>query len=357
MNDRMKNLGFTERILQEASLHAGLFLGRVISQHKDLYTLALEEGEVHGEVSGKMRFHAATPLDYPVVGDFVMVDRKDDDNGNAIIHEILTRKSIFVRKAAGKNPKPQAVGANIDTVFLCMALNNDYNLRRMERYFAVALDSGAVPVIVLTKSDLCEDPEEKKREVEGITLGYEVLLTSGNEEHGHEVLLPYLGMGRTVAFMGSSGVGKSTLINRLLGQEVMATQGLRNDDKGRHTTTSRELILISTGGAVIDTPGMRELGIDGANLEESFEDIMELQDACRFHDCHHDKEPGCAIKKALEEGTLSMDRYENYLKLKKETKYDGLSAKQIEEKKIRDMFGGKKEMVKIRKEFRSRKKF
>ncbi|WP_312651682.1 ribosome small subunit-dependent GTPase A [Proteiniclasticum sp.] len=354
MKKRTENLGFTERIQNEAQMHEGLYAGRVISQHKDLYTVALIEGEVHAEVSGKMRYLAASPIDFPVVGDFVMVDRKDDENGYAIIHAILTRKSLFVRKAAGRNPKPQAVGANIDVVFLCMALNNDYNLRRLERYFAVALDSGAVPVIVLTKSDLCEDPLEKKREVEEITIGYDVLVTSGSDEHGYEALKPYLGTGKTVAFIGSSGVGKSTLINRLLGREVMATQGLRNDDKGRHTTTSRELLLLPEGGAVIDTPGMRELGIDHADLEESFVDIMELQTKCRFNDCSHEKEPGCAIRHALEEGFLTRERYENYQKLKKETKYDGLSSRQIEEKKIREMFGGKKELKKARKEFKSK---
>lgn len=354
MEKRTENLGFTEEILSEALNHEGLYAGRVISQHKDLYTVALIEGEVHAEVSGKMRYLALSPIDFPVVGDFVMLDRDDDENGYAIIHEILTRKSLFVRKAAGRNPKPQAVGSNIDVVFLCMALNNDYNLRRLERYFAVALDSGAVPVIVLTKSDLCEDPEEKKREVERITLGYDVLVTSGSEEHGYEALKPYLAAGRTVAFIGSSGVGKSTLINRLFGREVMHTQGLRNDDKGRHTTTSRELLILPEGGAVIDTPGMRELGIDHADLEESFLDIMALQSECRFNDCRHEKEPGCAIREALEEGFLSPERYENFKKLKKETKYDGLSSRQIEEKKVKEMFGGKNKLKKARKEFKSK---
>lgn len=354
MKKRMENLGFTEQVLNEAQIHQGLYVGRVISQHKDLYTVALMEGEVHAEVSGKMRYRAASPLDYPVVGDFVMVDRRDETNGYAIIHEILTRKSLFVRKAAGRNLKPQAVGANIHVVFLCMALNNDYNLRRLERYFAVALDSGAVPVIVLTKSDLSEDPLEKKREVEQITLGYDVLVTSGSDEHGYEALKPYLGSGRTVAFIGSSGVGKSTLINRLMGRDVMNTDGLRNDDKGRHTTTSRELLLLPEGGAVIDTPGMRELGIDHADLEESFSDIMALQGKCRFNDCSHEKEPGCAIRQALDEGFLGRERYENYQKLKKETKYDGLSSRQIEEKKIKEMFGGKKELKKAKKEFKSK---
>ncbi|WP_242694139.1 ribosome small subunit-dependent GTPase A [Proteiniclasticum aestuarii] len=354
MNTRMENLGFTERILMEATLHEGLYLGRVISQSKDLYRVAMTDGELYAEVSGKMRHQAASVLEFPVVGDYVMVDRESDEKGNGIIHEILHRKSLFVRKAAGKTQKPQAVGANIDTVFLCMALNNDYNLRRLERYFAVALDSGAAPVIVLTKSDLCGNLEEKKMEVEKTVLGYDVLVTSAYVENGHEILKPYLSAGKTVAFIGSSGVGKSTLINRLLGEEAMETQGLRNDDKGRHTTTSRELFLLPEGGAVIDTPGMRELGIDHANIEESFEDISDLALQCRFHDCRHEKEPGCAIKEALEEGRLDRARYENYLKLKAENKYEGLSSRQIEDRKIKEMFGGKKEMKKLRKEFKSK---
>lgn len=356
MNKRMKNLGFTDRYIQEASMYEEDFLGRVVSQHKDMYRVAMDEGEINAEVSGKMRFGAVTALDFPVVGDFVMVDRNSDERGTGIIHRILTRKSIIVRKAAGKEPKPQPLAANIDTVFLCMSLNQDYNLKRLERYFAVALDSGAEPVIVLTKADLCEDIEEKLMEVERSTMGYDVVVTSANTEKGYEAIDKYIESGKTVAFLGSSGVGKSTLINRLLGKDIILTQGLRNDDKGRHTTTSRELLVIPTGGAVIDTPGMRELGIDTLNLSESFQDIEDLVPNCKFTNCHHEKEPGCAVRDAIEEGRLTEERFRNYLKLKKEANYDGLNAKQIEKKKIDNMFGSMGGMKNAKEYLKTKKK-
>ena len=340
MDERLLNLGITDSYVQEAARYDGLFLGRVVTQHKDLYKVASLKGEVVAEISGRLRYNPdADPAGYPAVGDFVMIDRTDNETGHAIIQHVLTRKSIFLRKAAGTKNIVQVIVANIDTVFICMSLNNDFNLRRLERYLSIAWSSGAIPVLVLTKSDLCEDINDKLSEVEAIAPGVDVLVTSSMQD-GYKSLLKYITNGQTVAFIGSSGVGKSTLINRLLGGEYIQTAEIRKDDKGRHITTRRELFMIPTGGAVIDTPGMRELGVENVDLSKSFSEIDELADSCRFKDCQHESEPGCAVRKAVEDGIISDDRLKSYKKLKKEAKYDGLSYRQIEKEKINTMFSG-----------------
>jgi len=226
------------------------------------------------------------------------------------------------------------VAANVDTLFLCMALNNDFNLRRLERYLTIGWDSGAIPVVVLTKSDLCTDLESKISEVESVAFGVDVLVTSSMDVDGEMQIRPYIAEGKTVAFLGSSGVGKSTLINRLLGEDRLETQALRNDDKGRHTTTHRELILLPSGGMVIDTPGMRELGMwDSAEgVETTFADIEELANRCRFSDCTHTSEPGCAVLSALEDGSLDPSRWNSYLKIKTELEYAADSESYLERK-------------------------
>lgn len=334
----MKNIGLTERFIQESSMYKGLYIGRVSSQYKDLYKIITENGELTAEISGKFRFDVRILADYPAVGDFVMVDRTDNANGNGIINYVLTRKSAFERKAAGTSNDGQIVAANIDTVFICMSLNNDFNLRRLERYLSIAWDSGAAPVVVLTKSDLCEDIKERLGEVASVAIGVDVIVTSSMSNDGYIPVKSYVKSGRTAAFIGSSGVGKSTLINRLLGENILDTKEIRNDDKGRHTTTRRELIVLLGGGAVIDTPGMRELGLESADISKAFADIDELASKCKFHDCTHESEPSCAVKKAIIDGLLSPERLASYYKLKKEAKYEGLCSKQIEKEKINEMF-------------------
>jgi ribosome biogenesis GTPase len=321
----------------------------VSAQYNNVYKAITENGEIAAEISGKLHYSVKERSEYPTVGDFVMVDRTENAQGNGIIHHILTRKSVFARKVAGSKEDIQIVASNIDTVFICMSLNNDFNLRILESYLAIAWDSGAIPIIVLTKSDICLEIEERLNEISSVAIGVDVLVTTSTSDEGYQSLKRYLSDGKTVAFVGSSGVGKSTLINGLLGQKILDTNGIRNDDKGRHTTTRRELIMLPNLGVVIDTPGMRELGIISADLTKSFADIDELASNCRFNDCTHKNEPNCAIQKAIKDGILSIERLESYWKLKKENKYEGLNSKMIEKEKISEMFSGMGGMKNARK--------
>jgi len=328
----LNKYGYHGRFEALASMYPDDVPARIIAQERGLYRVVSQFGEKLAEVSGKFRYEADSNSDYPAVGDFVMVDW-NEVGGNAVIHHVLQRKSCFIRKAAGERHE-QVVAANIDTLFLCMSLNNDFNVRRLERYLTIGWDSGAVPVVVLTKSDLCTDLESKISEVESVAFGVDVLVTSSMDVDGEMQIRPYIAEGKTVAFLGSSGVGKSTLINRLLGEDRLETQALRNDDKGRHTTTHRELILLPSGGMVIDTPGMRELGMwDSAEgVETTFADIEELANRCRFSDCTHTSEPGCAVLSALEDGSLDPSRWNSYLKIKTELEYAADSESYLERK-------------------------
>ena len=318
----IKKYGFSESFSNGILQDNQLTPARILSQEKGFYRIISDKGKKLAEVSGKFQFQTTVSSDYPAVGDFVLVNWNESGN-SAIIESLLPRKSAFIRKAAGGSQQEQVVAANTGIVFLCMALNNDFNLRRMERYISIAWDSGAMPVVVLTKSDLCDDLEQKLAEVSTIAFGVDVLVTTSTEENGYEELLPFISEGKTIAFIGSSGVGKSTLINRLLGKELLKTNGLRNDDKGRHTTTHRELFLLPSGGMVIDTPGMREFGMwdNDTGIERTFMDIEQLAAQCKFRNCTHTNEPGCAIQKALTTGKLEINRWQSYQKLKAENDY------------------------------------
>ena len=336
----IKKYGFSESFSNGILQDNQLTPARILSQEKGFYRIISDKGKKLAEVSGKFQFQTTVSSDYPAVGDFVLVNWNESGN-SAIIESLLPRKSAFIRKAAGGSQQEQVVAANIDIVFLCMALNNDFNLRRMERYISIAWDSGAMPVVVLTKSDLCDDLEQKLAEVSTIAFGVDVLVTTSTEENGYEELLPFISEGKTIAFIGSSGVGKSTLINRLLGKELLKTNGLRNDDKGRHTTTHRELFLLPSGGMVIDTPGMREFGMwdNDTGIERTFMDIEELAAQCKFRNCTHTNELGCAIQKALTTGKLEINRWQSYQKLKAENDYmedkeSYMLAKGMREKQI-----------------------
>ena len=350
----LEKYGLVDRFKNEATLYPQFTLARVIAQHRGLYKIITESGEQFAEISGKLRYRTAELAKYPTVGDFVMASSENMD-GNAIIHHILTRKSLFLRTAVGVSGQAQPVAANIDFVFICMSLNNNFNLNRLERYLSVAWDNGVTPVIVLTKSDLCENLQELVAEAERVSAFSDVITLSMYDVDVTEKLAPYLKSGMTSAFIGSSGVGKSTLINKLLGEEALRTKEIGKADKGRHTTTGREMFPSPFGGVLIDTPGMRELGAESADLSKTFEDVEGLATQCKFSNCTHTNEPGCAIIKAINEGVIDQRRLNSYLKLKIEAGYDGLNAKEIENKKLERMFkdvGGMKNARKFASEKR-----
>lgn len=296
-------------------------LARILRQDRTQYQLATEIGVFRGVLTGKL-MHEDDPSQRPVVGDWVVIHRADDEL--CVIHAVLPRKSTFSRKTAGERTQEQVVAANIDTLFLMMGLDANFNLRRIERYVVQARNGGATPVILLNKADLCGDLDERIAAVEAVAPGVAVHAISALHDTGLEALRPYLRREHTVALLGSSGVGKSTLVNQLLEVEVQKTAAVRADDqRGRHTTTHRELFLIPGGGILIDTPGMRELQLwtDGERLDESFSDIEALAARCRFADCSHQHEPGCAVREALETGELDEARLENYFKMGRELAY------------------------------------
>jgi ribosome biogenesis GTPase len=325
----MSALGWSPSRAAEFEAYAadGLVPARVAAQHRGSYVVYVEDGERPAEVAGRLRHAAVAAADLPAVGDWVAVEDGPSASA-ATVHAVLERATVFSRKAAGEATSEQVVAANVDVVFVVSAFGEDLHLRRLERYLASGWESGAQPVIVLNKSDLAEDPAAVVAEVEAVAFGVPVHVVSCVDGDGVEELEAYPIGGRTVALLGSSGVGKSSLLNRLLGRERQEVQGLRGDGKGRHTTTYRELVPVPGGGLVLDTPGMRELGLwdAGAGLDDTFADLVELAASCRFSDCAHDTEPGCAVRVAIAKGLLAEERLESYRKLQRELRHLELKA-------------------------------
>lgn len=314
------------RALQEL-FHAqgadGCVPARVSCEHRAGYSVIAEGGEWLGEVSGRLRHNADTRQSLPAVGDWVCV-RPHPGGERCTIHVILPRRSAFIRKAAGGRTEEQVVATNVDKVFLVSGLDHDYNPRRIERYLTLAYESGAAPVILLNKADICENPADILARTEEVAQGVPVLFISATRGDGVDKVLEHLPQGMTGALLGSSGVGKSALVNALLGCEMLKTAPVREkDSRGRHTTTSRQLLALPNGSVLIDTPGMRELQLwgDAEALGRSFGDIDAFAPACRFRDCTHTGEPGCAVQQALTDGELSVERYESYLRQRKELRH------------------------------------
>ncbi len=353
----LKKIGLNDHFIDESVIYGCLFIARVSEQHREQYKVITEYGELSAVVSGKFAYYADGKAEFPAVGDWVMVDRVDANSGHAIIQHILSRKSRLTRKAAGTANEEQIIAANIDIIFICMSLNADFNLRRLERYLIIAWDSMATPIIVLTKSDLCKDILLILDEVASVAMGVDVVVCSAENYDGLDVIQTYIQPGKTIAFIGSSGVGKSTLINRLMEQDILATKQIReDDDRGRHTTTHRQLLLLPNGGIAIDTPGMRELQIFKGDLSATFEDIEELALGCKYKNCSHRNEPGCVVRQAIKNGILPEKRFASYLKLQREMTYDGLNARQRENEKINRIFGSKAEMKQAFKQIKRNKK-
>jgi ribosome biogenesis GTPase / thiamine phosphate phosphatase len=339
----LQDLGWSDFFaaqLAEVPADSDVVIARVAEENREMFRLLSSQGEFMAEVSGKFRHEVTGRAEFPAVGDWVLASTRKEES-RATIHRLLNRKSKFSRKIAGKKSEEQIVAANVDVVFIVSSLNSEFNLRRLERYVALAWESGAQPVIVLNKSDLAENPEELRREAEAAAIGVRVILSSALRGDGiseiRELMLSApdktsfeenssgkMPVAKTAALLGSSGVGKSSLINAILGTQLLDTGEIReSDDRGRHTTTTRHLIVAPNGGVLIDTPGMRELQLWDASegIDQAFGEIAELAVQCKFRDCQHVNEPDCAVRAAVESGALDAERLDSFHKLGREEKF------------------------------------
>jgi ribosome biogenesis GTPase len=326
---------------------------RVAEEHRDAYVVFAGADELRADVAGRLRHDARGRAALPAVGDWVAVDARRSE-GRATIRHVLPRRGALVRKAAGTTTDAQVVAANLDVVFVVASANQDFNAARLARYLAAVWESGAQPVVLVAKADVCEDVDDVVDEAAAVALGADVHAVSSVDGRGLEDVASHLDAGRTAAFVGSSGVGKSTLINRLLGEERLATLPVRDhDDTGRHTTTRRQLIALPSGALVVDTPGMREFGLLDADdgLAAAFADVEEFARSCRFRDCRHASEPGCAVLAAVESRALPQDRLDQWIALGRELAF------QRRKEDVRAMLEERRRWKAVSKAARARAKF
>ena len=334
----IKDYGLKDSTLK--NIDKNKMIARIIATHKDRYEIACDNGLGYAQIKRGCYYDNPNSI-YPTTGDFVLIEW--NNMGDSMIYETLRRESSFSRTASSSdrnrelhNQHEQLVAANFDYVFIIQSLNNNFNINRIERYLSLAWESGGIPVIVLTKSDLVSNPKEYVNKIQDIAFGVDVYAVSCITKEGIEDINKYFSKGKTIVFLGSSGVGKSTLVNTLYGREVMKTSEVReNDSRGRHTTTSRNLIMLPNGAMIIDTPGMRELGMWNAEegISKTFSDIEQYIGTCKYSNCTHTNEPGCKILEAIENGEISKERFEQYLKLQKESQYNTDSEKYLKDKK------------------------